>query len=150
MRNAARHRLSAAALGLLLVVFLAGAPVALAVFGHTATGGPQAVATGTLLSPSNLKATQVNCRVNRSPEIQLGWTATESSYASGYAIERAAASAGPYTTVGSVALGTNSYTDTSGALAYSTTYYYRVSASFHSWSAASAVASVKTLSKSCG
>lgn len=148
MRLRRRH-ISAAVSVLLAVAMLASAQVALAVFTHTATGGPLTLATATLSPPTDMTATQVNCRTNKNPEIEVSWTATTSTYASSYTVERATASAGPYTALGSVAIGKTSYIDKSVSLGYSTTYYYRVTTVYGSWSATSTVASVKTLSKLC-
>jgi hypothetical protein len=134
---------------LLATSALASAQVALAVFTNSAGGGPLTVATSTLSSPKSPRASQVNCRSNKTPEIEVSWSATSSSYATSYTVERATASAGPYTSLGSVAIGETAYADRSGSLAYSTTYYYRVSAVFRSWIATSGTASVRTLSKSC-
>jgi hypothetical protein len=144
-----RSHISAAILALLAVAMLASARVALAVFTHTATGGPLTLATATLSPPTGDTASQVNCRANKNPEIEVTWTATSSTYATSYTVERATASAGTYTAIASVAYGKTSYTDKSASLASSTTYYYRVSAEYLSWSATSTVASVKTLSKLC-
>jgi fibronectin type 3 domain-containing protein len=138
-----------AILAILACVLLAGAPVALAVFTHTVTGGPLTVASATLASPGSVKATQVNCRTNRTPEVEVSWSETSSTYASSYTVERATASSGPYTSVASVPIGETSYTDKSGSLGYSTTYFYRVIAVFHSWSTSSTGASVKTLTRLC-
>jgi hypothetical protein len=123
--------------------------MALAVFNETVVGGPLVVTTSTLAAPGKASATQINCRTNKNPEIEVNWSATSSTYASSYTVERATVSAGPYTEVSSVATGETSYTDKSGSLGYSTTYYYRVAAIYHSWSATSASTTVKTLSKFC-
>jgi hypothetical protein len=145
-----RHnRVCVVILALVAIAMLAGAQIALASFTHTATGGPLTVASSTLLPATGVNASQVNCRANKTPEIEVTWSATSSSYATSYTIERATASSGPYTSVGSVAIGKQSYTDSSGSLAYSTTYYYRVSVVYRSWNTTSPVASVKTLSKYC-
>ncbi|HSZ14641.1 MAG TPA: hypothetical protein VK790_11475 [Solirubrobacteraceae bacterium] len=141
--------MTGATLALLAAVLLASAQVALAVFSKTAAGGPLTVATSTLAAPGKATATQVNCHVNKNPEVEVRWSATSSGYASTYTVERATASAGPYTSVGSVPIGETSYTDQSASLAYSSTYYYRVSAVYRSWNAASTSGSVKTLGKSC-
>jgi hypothetical protein len=139
----------AAILAMVACVLLAGAPVALALFTHTATGGPLTVASATLAAPGSVKAAQVSCRTNKTPEVEVSWSATSSAYATSYTVERATASAGPYTSVSSVPIGETAYTDKGASLASSTTYYYRVSAVFRSWNAASTSGSVKTLSKSC-
>ncbi len=144
-----RRGISAVAFALAAVALLAGAQLALAVFNKSAAGGPLTVATSTLSPASTVSATQTNCRTNKSPEIAVEWEATGSSYASSYTIERATTSAGPYTSVASVAIAKTSYTDSSAALGYSTTYYYRVGTVYQSWSATSSSASVKTLGKSC-
>jgi len=148
MRLRRRH-ISAVVSVLLAVAMLASAQVALAVFSHTATGGPLTVATATLAPAKGLTAAQINCRTNKTPEIEVSWTATSSTYATSYTVERATLSTGPYTAVGSVAISKTSYTDKSASLTYSTTYYYRVAAVYESWSATSTAASVKTLDQLC-
>jgi hypothetical protein len=146
----ARIHISAAILVFAVTAMLASAQVALAVFRHTATGGPLTLVTATLSPPKGVSATQVNCRTNKNPEIEVSWTATSSAYATSYTVERATAGAGPYTAVGSVPIGEEtSYTDKSGSLSSSTTYYYRATTIYRSWSATSTAASVKTLSKFC-
>lgn len=105
--------------------------------------------TGTLDAPNSPGATQVNCRTNKSPEVKLDWTASESSYAASYEIERRTGINGSFEAVATVSASQTSYTDKSAALNYSTTYYYRVATVYRSWTATSILASVKTLSKSC-
>jgi hypothetical protein len=144
-----RIHISAAILALSVSALLASAQVALAVFNKTVVGGPLAVATSTLAASAKVTAVQVNCHINKSPEIEVSWSATSSTWASTYTVERATASAGPYTSVASVAINKTSYTDKSGSLGYSTTYYYRVAAVYESWSATSTAASVKTLNSLC-
>jgi hypothetical protein len=144
-----RWDISVAVAALLAAVLLASAQVALAVFNKTATGGPATVATSTLAAPGKASATQASCHIGKTPEVEVSWSATSSSYASTYTVERATVSSGPYTSVSSVPIGETSYTDKSASLAYSTTYYYRVTAVYRSWSTASTSGSVKTLSKFC-
>ncbi len=144
-----RHQTLAAALLGAVVALLVLAGAASALFSAKATGGPAQIATATMLPPSLTSVTQVSCRTNKTPNIEVSWSASGSSYTSGYSVERATASAGPYTVIASLSSGESSYLDSSASLGYSTTYYYRVSASLHSWSAASTAVSVKTLSKSC-
>jgi fibronectin type 3 domain-containing protein len=144
-----RRHTSAAVSVLVAIALLASAQAALAVFNKAVLGGPLTVATSTLAPAKGVTATQVNCRLNKNPEIEVEWTATSSTYASTYNVERATASAGPYTAVDSVPIGETSYTDKSGSLGYSTTYYYRITVVDHSWSAPSTVVSVKTLGKIC-
>lgn len=144
---ARRPRFSCVLLGLLTVAALVCAPLALAIFTRSVTGGPLTISTATLSPPSEVKASQVNCKINKSPEIKVEWAAPE--WVSSYVVERATSSAGPYTTLATLTATQTSYTDTSASLAYSTTYYYRVSLTYDSWSATSASASVKTSNKNC-
>ncbi len=144
-----RSHATVAILAFLTGAMLAGAHVALAVFNDPASGGPLTLITATLSPAKEVTPAQVNCRTNKNPEIELDWSATNSTYATAYTIERATASAGPYISVASVTIGQTSYTDKSGTLSSSTTYYYRVAAVYRSWSALSTAASVKTLSKFC-
>jgi hypothetical protein len=145
-----RMRRSACGAALLLTVaVLICAPMALAVFNKSQLDGPLTVATATLAAASEVNATQSNCRVNKGVEIGVTWSASSSSYATSYTVERATSSNGPYTSVASVEISKHSYTDSSGSLAYSTTYYYRVSVVYRSWSTASTADPVKTLSKYC-
>lgn len=144
-----RRVISAVLVALVAAGAPAGAQVALASFSAAAAGGPLTVATSTLAAPTSVKAAQVSCRSNKTPEIEVSWSATTSTYATSYTVERATSSGGPYTSPGSVAIGETSYLDKSASLASSTTYYYRVTAVYLSWSATSTSASVKTLSKSC-
>jgi hypothetical protein len=134
---------------LLAAVALECAPVALAFFSKAAGGGPLTVATSTLVAPGQVTATQVNCDNNGTPEIEVTWSATSSSYATSYTLERATASNGPYTSVSSVPIGRSSYTDSGNSPRYSTTYYYRVQTVYRSWNATSAPASVTTLNRFC-
>jgi hypothetical protein len=143
-----RRLFACAVLAALASAMLAYAPVALALFTSSKTGGPQTIATATMAAPTNVSATQINCRLNRSPEVKIAWTASSSSYVSSYTIERATASNGSYAALGSVAASDTSYTDSS-SLNYSTTYYYRVVAVLHDWSASSGAYSVKTLNQIC-
>jgi hypothetical protein len=137
----------------ILVLFaaaaLVGAQVAPAFFNKAATGGPLTVATSTLSPPGGVSATQVNCRNNKPVEIEVAWSATSSGYATSYTVERAGAAGGPYTALSSVPIAKTSYIDSGESPAYSTTYYYRVTVMYRSWSATSASASVKTLSRLC-
>jgi hypothetical protein len=143
-----RRAFACVAIAALASVVLASAPVALALFTHSAAGGPETVSTGTLAAPTNLSAAQVNCRFNKPGEVNVTWTASSSSYVTSYTIERSTGGNESYAVLGSVAAGKTSYTD-SESLGYSTVYYYRVSAVYRAWSATSAPYSVKTLNKSC-
>jgi hypothetical protein len=132
-----------------VVLMLVLAPLAGAVFSALKTAGPMTLVAGTLGASGTPSAGQVNCRTNKSPEIKLEWTASSSSYATSYAIERRTGSSGSYEAVAGVATSQTSYTDKSSTLEESTTYDYRIATIYHSWSAASGAVSVKTLSKFC-
>jgi len=148
MRPVHRH-ISVVIVALLVGATLASAQVALALFNKAVVGGPFTIATSTLAAPGKVTATQVACRIGKNPEIEVSWSATSSSYATSYTVERATASGGPYTSVGSVAVGKTTYLDSGGTMAYSTTYYYRVSTVYRSWTTASTSGAVKTLGKNC-
>jgi hypothetical protein len=137
-----------AALAACAATWLAGPQLAQALFSATATGGPQTLASSTLAPATGLSASQLECHKSRSPEVALKWSASSSEYATSYAVERATAKSGPFTTLATVAVTQRSYTD-GASLGYSTTYYYRVSAVFQSWSSPSAIASATTPSKTC-
>jgi hypothetical protein len=128
---------------------LALAPLADAVFNSLKSGGSMTLAADTLEAPGSPAAAQTNCHINKSPEIKVEWTASGSGYATSYAVERRTGSTGAYELVAGVNKPGTSYTDKSNGLEYSTTYNYRVSTTYHSWTAASTVVSVKTLSKLC-
>jgi hypothetical protein len=66
-----------------------------------------------------------------------------------YVIERSTGSNGSYTVIGTASISNTSYTGSESSLAPSTVYYYRVSAAYHFWIAASTAASLKTSNKSC-
>jgi hypothetical protein len=136
-------------LGAAVALALASASAALATFSSSAAGGPMGLSSATLAAPTSPSAAQVNCQKNKPVQISVSWTATSSGFATGYAIRRATTSGGPYSTVASVAISATSYTDASASLAYSTTYYYVVEATYQSWTADSSQSSVTTLSSSC-
>jgi hypothetical protein len=129
------------------VAVLASAGVAAAQFTRTASVAMSA-STATLAAPTGLSAAQVNCVKNQAPQISLSWTASSSTFTTGYTIMRATTTGGPYTTLGSTASGTTTYTDTSGT-SPSTTYYYVVDATYLSWTARSNESSVRTLNNAC-
>jgi hypothetical protein len=140
-----RPRRAPAVLGLIVawMLTLLFAQTALALFTKAVTGGPLTVASATLVAPSKTAALQSGCRNGKTPEVEVSWAATTSAFATSYSLERATKSSGPYSLVASVLIGTLAHVDTS-SLSASTTYYYRVSSIFKSWSATSLSASVKT------
>ena len=69
------------------------------------------------------------------PRINLSWTATVDTYASGYRILRGTATGGPYTQIAEVTpRTTTSYTDTT--VTGGTTYFYVVRSFYQSWESA--------------
>jgi hypothetical protein len=149
MRTALRPRRAPAAAALIgaVLLMLTFSQVALGVFTHAVSAGPLTVASATMTAPSKLASSQLTCKSGKAPEVQVSWSAG-SEFATSYSVERATASAGPYTVLGSVTSEHLSYIDSSSP-GYSTTYYYRASAVYRSWSKASTYTSVKTLSKFC-
>ena len=123
---------------------------AFALFTHAVTGGPLTIASGTLAAPAKSTAAQpLTCRTGKAPEVEVSWSASASSFAVSYSLERATSSNGTYTVLASgIPLETLHRVDAASLAAW-TTYYYRVSSVDHSWVTASASVSVKTLSKSC-
>jgi hypothetical protein len=144
-----RAVVSILALALAGVLTLAGAPLASAVFSALQTAGPMTLVAGTLDAADAPAAGQFNCRTNKSPEVKLEWTASTSTYATSYDIERRTGTTGSFESLATVSTSQSTYTDKSAALNYSTTYYYRVVTVYRSWTANSVLASMKTLSKSC-
>jgi hypothetical protein len=144
-----RALVSILALALAGILTLAAAPLASAVFSVLKTAGPMTIAADTLDAPNSPAASQINCRTNKSPEVKLEWTASTSTYATSYEIDRRTGTNGSFESIATVSTSQSTYTDKSAALNYSTTYYYRVVTVYRSWNATSTLASVKTLSKSC-
>jgi hypothetical protein len=138
-----------AVVALVASIALATAHVALGVFSKLVVGGPLTVASSTLSPATAVNLTQVNCRLKKTPEIEVDWAATSSSYVTSYIVERATSSAGPYSERTTIPTEQTVYTDKGGSLTYSTTYYYRVSAVYRSWSTVSTVKSIRTLSNLC-
>src|SRR5262249_53936442 len=78
----------------LLVALLAGAALATAA-GALAditsnVSASQAIATATLAPPTNPAAAQVACKNNKPPQVNVTWTASASSFTTGYTIYRSA------------------------------------------------------------
>ena len=127
---------------------LASAAAAFAVF-DASTSAAGTISTATISPPTGPAAVQVSCKNNKPPQISISWTASPSSFTSGYAIYRSTTSGSGYTQAGTVNASTTTFTDPSTSLAYTTTYYYVVDATYQSWSARSSEAQVTTLSKLC-
>ncbi len=127
---------------------LATATVALGAFTATVSA-PQAIATATLATATNVAATQVSCTKNNPPQIRITWTASTSTFASGYTILRSTTNGSGYAQIGTVNALTTTFTDPSTSLGYTTTYYYVVDTTYQAWSARSTQSQVTTLAKQC-
>lgn len=138
-----RHPARAGAVAAVLVAVVVGTsvPAAWAAFAGQATASAT-YSSATLAPPTGLSATASCSLLIVGPQVALGWTATTSTYATGYTVERSTASGGPYTVLASLGASTTSYTDTSTSAG--TTYWYVVVATYQSWSTPSAQASATT------
>jgi hypothetical protein len=148
MRRRRTLCLVALALGVAVV-----APVALGAWSSSVSAGPLPVSSATIAAPTGAAAAISACTKHDATTLQVAvsWTATSSTFATGYTIKRGTAAGGPFTAVGSVGgLATVTWTDATGTLANSTTYYYVVVATFANWTSPdSNVASVTTLDSNC-
>ncbi len=144
MRDAARRVAVAAGVAL-------GALGAAATAGASYTDSTSAAATytaGALQPATAPAATAGTCSTVTGDRTVLTWTATTSTWASGYEIARSTTAGGPYTVIATVSgVGTTTYND--GPLAFSTTYYYAIRATKHQWRSADATVSRKTKSSLC-
>jgi hypothetical protein len=147
-----RRTLCLVALALALAVAV-GAPVALGAWSSSVSAGPLPVSSATIAAPTGAAASVSACTKHDATALRVAvtWTATSSAFASGYTIKRGTAAGGPLTVVGSVGgQGTVTWTDATGALSFSTTYYYVVDATFANWTSSdSNAASVATLDSNC-
>lgn len=108
-----------------LAVLLASAVTqgSLALFTDVFSNGSNAFSSDTLSSPSGLSATG-------GASINLSWTATSDTYASGHRVFRSSTSGGPYAQIAQVTpRTTTAYVDGPAA----GTYYYVVRAYYQSW-----------------
>ena len=113
---------------------------ALAVYLDSATASA-AFSTTQLAAPTGLTATAA-CAGTAASKVTLGWTATTTTFATGYDIYRAVG-VGPSTFLASVSPRTTvAYVDT--AVLLLTSYTYTVKARYASWSKASTTASATT------
>lgn len=120
---------------------------------HATAGDAAAVAQGpigadTLLAPTGVAASGGCGGLGQGPRVVVSWTPTASAYATGYGIWRATASGGPYTKVADVAGGaTSSWTDWSVSLGR--TYWYRLQATYASWTSADSASASATTPALC-
>ena len=108
---------------LMVLATLAGTRVAFALFTNTQTVTGNAFSTATLAPPTGVTATG-------GASITLNWTATTSTYATGYNVLRGTASGGPYTQIAQVTpRTTTTYPDTPAV----GTYYYVLQSYVQNW-----------------
>lgn len=114
-----------------------------------ASSSGMSVATATLASASGTALARGTCILAVRDGIVVTWTASTSTFATGYDVQRATSAGGPFATVASVSgRTTTSYTD--AALAFSTTYHYRVVARTGGWtSPPTSTVSMSTRSTLC-
>jgi hypothetical protein len=118
------------------VVVLATAATAYATF--TAAGSAsQTISTQTLLAPTAPSATLTSqCNKNKAQVVTVAWTASASTFTTGYTIERDGV------TVGTAPAGATSYVD--NTVGHSTAYTYTVLATYKQWSTGVTAAAVTT------
>ena len=110
--------------GVLIAVFSAG--VALALFTDVFDNTDNAFGTDTLNPPTGLTASVVGS------DIQLDWTPTADTYATGYEVQRGTDSGGPYGEIGTVTpYSATTYTD--DTVVPGTRYYYVLQTYFQNW-----------------
>lgn len=124
----------AATIAATVVLLLLGS-VSTAAWTSTTSNSGNSFAADSLGAPSNLSATGRCGLIIVGPEVALSWTATPSTYATGYLILRSDTSGGPYTQVGSVS-GRDTTTFTDQNVSGGRTYYYVVQATYAGWTSA--------------
>lgn len=141
-----RSLVKALAVGVAIALF--AALPAFAAFAR-ASSATQQVSTGTLAAPTQLAAAQGVCVPGKSTAVDLTWTPSASTFATGYSIWRADGLGQPYNMIGTAAGRlASSYTDTT--VKFGTLYFYEVRSLRNNWSSApTAAVSLLTLAKSC-
>lgn len=86
----------------------------------------------TLTAPSALAATGTCSILVIGPAVDLEWTASSSTFASGYEILRSTSASGPFVVVGTVT-GSSTVSATDIGLLPLTTYHYRVRSRAGAW-----------------
>ena len=126
---------------LCVLTLVLSATTAVGASGAVLTGS--AALTGNLFTTANLSAPTVLSAVAAPSQVDLSWTATVSTFATGYQVLRATTSGGPYTQIAAVVgRTTTAYSDTTAA----GTVYYVVRATFQSWTSASSGEATATVS----
>jgi hypothetical protein len=142
-------------IGALVIVAALAAPAALAAWSSSITAGPLPLSSATLAAPTGAAATTVGAactkHVPASIQVNVSWTATTSTVATGYTIKRSTSATGPFALVGTVSGRTTvTWTDVTGQLALATNYYYVIDSTVTGWSSPdSNVATVFTPDTNC-
>jgi hypothetical protein len=135
---------------LLIGLSVDSSPAVSATFTSVTSPVSTVMSSGTLASPTGVTAVRGTCTVLPSArQVNLSWSATASTFATGYVILRSTTSGSGYASVGSVSGRlTTSYIDS--APMASTTYFYVVRATRNNWvSANSNQASITTPTVLC-
>lgn len=120
-------------------VTAAGASTAFAVEQSMASAS-LSMGTSTVAPPTSPTAT-VNCPNGKKGDVLVRWTASMSAYVTGYTVTRSA-NGGAASTLASLPATATSYDDVT--VTSSTTYTYRVTATYRAWTSAAATVSATT------
>lgn len=137
---------------LLAAVLVAGGagarPAAASFDASRRPSAPMEVTTATLQPATNVVAGRGLCLLAVGDAVVISWSASSSSWAGGYQVERSLGAGGPFVTVASLGPSTRSYTDS--PVLFATTYAYRVRATKAAWtSSAPSTAMITTRSTLC-
>ncbi len=122
------------------VAIFASTQWVLAVFSNTTSVGSNTLSTSTMAAPTGLAAAV-------GANIVLTWTATTTTYATGYNVLRSSTSGGPYTQITQVTPRTTAtYTDSPAA----GTYYYVLQSYFQNWVSANSAQATAGVSTNTG
>jgi signal peptidase I len=139
-KRTTRRALAVFGVGAVLVGVLGAMGLAYAQFTHTPTPPAPPLGTGQLPTPTGL-----GCTWKSTSSLDLSWTAVAAGFATGYNAQRANASGGPYSVIGSVgSVSTTTFTDSSPGPP--TVRYYVVTSSHGTWDSA---VSNEIASKAC-
>lgn len=133
-----RHRVIAGLAAAVLVLVQAAAS-ALWVDGGSASMAYSAAALAAPTSPATAPGV---CVVLSHDRIVVSWSASTSTWATGYEVARSTTSGGPYSVVGTVGAAQLSFSD--GPLTFSTTYHYVVRATKNTWRSPDSAQVVRT------
>lgn len=101
------------------------------------------------LSPAAAPQATAGCQLLvLGPRVSIDWTATSSLFATGYDVLRSTSATGPYTVIGST-VGRTMVTLHDDAVAWNTTYHYRVRAKSTGWQSAETVSVSATTPLTC-